>query len=73
MGVYTTAKADILTLHATLLSRDGTVAIQESLSGPRSDAERIGQALAHQFLSNADAIPLLGDLGQKRPLTYGAA
>ncbi|GAB9463230.1 hypothetical protein Gpo141_00000697 [Globisporangium polare] len=71
MGVNTTLDGDTLSLTATVLSRDGQEAIQDSISGPRFEAEGLGEALAKRFLANKHARELLGKIGEKRALTYG--
>ncbi|TMW68033.1 hypothetical protein Poli38472_007705 [Pythium oligandrum] len=73
MGVNTILNGDTLTLHATVLSRDGKKSVVDSLSGPRDEAEGIGKALATRFLENDEARELLGKIGEKRALTYGDA
>ncbi|TYZ62192.1 hypothetical protein PybrP1_004944 [[Pythium] brassicae (nom. inval.)] len=73
MGVHTTLDEDTLTLTATVLSRDGTRRVQDSISGPRFEAEGLGEALAQRFLENEEACELLGKIGEKRALTYGDA
>lgn len=93
MGVNTTIESEILTLSATLLSRDGQQIVQgqsnasnrwclfrpdlvfdiltDTISGPRWKAKDLGKALADQFLKDEKARELLGEIGQKRALTYG--
>ncbi|GAB9463236.1 hypothetical protein Gpo141_00000702 [Globisporangium polare] len=71
MGVNTTLDEDTLTLTATVLSRDGKKAIQDVISGPREEAEGLGEVLAKRFLENDEARELLGKIGEKRALTYG--
>ncbi|KAF1323640.1 Porphobilinogen deaminase, partial [Globisporangium splendens] len=71
MGVHSTLDDDVLTLRATVLSRDGKHRVEDAISGPRFDAEALGKALANRFLANEHARVLLGKVGEKRALTYG--
>ncbi|CCI45727.1 unnamed protein product [Albugo candida] len=71
MGVHTTLHNGILTLTATVLSRDGTKSVEDMITGPCEEAVDLGEKLARRFLANNDAIILLGKIGKKRPLTYG--
>lgn len=43
----------------------------DSISGPRDEAEGLGEVLAKRFLENEEARVLLGKIGEKRALTYG--
>lgn len=45
----------------------------DSVSGPRDEAEGLGEMLADRFLANEHARELLGKVGEKRALTYGDA
>uniref|UniRef100_K3W5I8 hydroxymethylbilane synthase n=1 Tax=Globisporangium ultimum (strain ATCC 200006 / CBS 805.95 / DAOM BR144) TaxID=431595 RepID=K3W5I8_GLOUD len=72
MGVHSTLDDDdVLTLRATVLSRDGKHRVKDTISGPRFEAEALGKALASRFLANEHACVLLGKVGEKRALTYG--
>ncbi|KAI9918980.1 hypothetical protein PsorP6_011975 [Peronosclerospora sorghi] len=71
MGVSTTLENDTLTLHATVLSRDGKARVHERIAGPRMEAEELGKQLAARFWANEVARQVLGPHGTKRALTYG--
>lgn len=71
MAVNTTLDEDTLTLTAKIYSRDGKRSISDMISGPREEAEGLGEALAERFLKSEEAREYLGKVGEKRAITYG--
>ena len=45
LGVLGRAAGDMLTVRARVVSADGTQAVEQAVSGPRTDAERLGREL----------------------------